>query len=176
MKTLLSLAMLSVTSLVSGTSDAQVAQLAPAKPRFSITIKTTPSKVKAGADVVVEAEMKNVSAEDIFDSFAEGCYGQGTTSFRWEIRDSDGKQVPMTEYGIKANHLEPPPGSVGPYVPVCVNVISYPLGPGKTVMQKLALSKEYDLSKPGKYSIQALRGDTTTTDVKSNTITLTVTP
>lgn len=41
----------------------------------------------------------------------------------------------------------------------------------------MALSKEYDLNKPGKYTVQASRLEADgKTDVKSNVIALTVTP
>ena len=83
----------------------------------------------------------------------------------------------MTEYGLKINGLEPPQGEPGPggYAPSARKTVFGLLGPDKAIVEKMALSKEYDLSKPGKYSIQALRSDGKT-DVKSNTITVTVMP
>ena len=175
MKMLLTFVTLTMASLVSGNSIAQVAQPAPAEPKISIAIKTAQSAVKVGSDVEVEAEMRNISTEDVGFGGAMGPPG-GTTSFRWEIRDSEGKAVPMTEYGIKANHVDTPQGPA-PGVPHIWAGSSFgaSLGPGKSVVQKLALSKEYNLSKAGKYTIRALRSDGQI-DVKSNTVTLTLTP
>ena len=131
--------------------------------------------MKVGSDVEVEVKMKNISAEDIFYSVLTG-RGQGPvpSGFTWEILKSEGKPVPFTEYGLKINHPEPELGPGG-YVPAAGKTVFGLLGPGKAIVAKRALSKEYDLSKPGKYSIQALRFDGKT-DVKSNVITLTVTP
>jgi hypothetical protein len=84
----------------------------------------------------------------------------------------------MTDYGIKANHLDPSQDASGPRVPPHISTgsaFAETLGRGKSVVQKLALSKEYDLSNPGKYTIQALHSDGKT-DVQSNVISLTVTP
>jgi hypothetical protein len=165
--------LLFMVSPVFGNSAAQVAQPAPAEPKISITIKTAQSTVNVGSDVEVEVEMRNISAGDIFYG-AAGVFGAGTTSFKWEIRDNKGRTIPMTEYGIKANHIDPSLEGVPPHVHAG-SAFAETLGPGKSVVQKLALSKEYDLSKPGKYTIQALHTDGKT-DVKSNTITVTVTP
>jgi hypothetical protein len=172
MQTLLTVAMFTLASLTFESSAAQITQPSPAEPKISITIKTAQSAVKVGSDVDVEVEMKNISTADVGAGGAMGPPGL-TTLFRWEIRDNDGKAVQMTEYGIKANHLEPPPP--GPPHIWAGSFFGEALSPGKTLVQKLALSKEYNLSKPGKYTIQALRFDGTI-DVKSNTISLTVTP
>jgi hypothetical protein len=158
-------------SIVWANSAAQVAQPAPAEPRISITIKIPQTAVKIGSDVVVEAEMKNISAEDV-GFVPTSTMSSSTTSFRWDIRDSVGKPVQMTEYGLKANHLDSPGG-----VPRIFAGSSFSdrLAPGESVRQKLALSKEYNLSKPGNYTIEALGNDAGAL-VKSNTITLAITP
>ena len=124
--------------------------------------------------MVVEAEMKNISAEDIFYS-ALTVRGPepGPSGFTWEILNGERKPVPFTEYGLKINRPEPELGPGG-YVPAAGKTVFGLLGPGKAVVEKRALSKEYVLSKPGTYTIQALRSDGNI-DVKSNIITLTVT-
>ena len=152
-------------------SAPQVAQPAPAEPRISITIKTALSTVKVGSNVDVEVEMKNISAEGV-GFVPPSTMSFSTTSFKWDIRDSAGKPVTMTVYGLKVN-CEDAPGGVPR---ICAgSSFSDILDPGKTLTQKLALSKEYDLSKPGKFTVQAFHYDGKT-EVKSNTITLTVTP
>lgn len=163
--------MLTIASLVPGNSAAQVAQPATAKPKISIAIKTAQNAVKVASDVDVEVEMKNISQEGV-GFILTGTMSFSSTSFRWDIRDIASKPVPMTEYGLKANCLDSPGG-----VPRICSGSSFgdTLDPGKAFRQKLTLSKEYDLSKPGKYTIQAFRSDGKT-DVKSNVITLTVTP
>jgi hypothetical protein len=175
MRTQLIIVVFAVASLVAENSSAQVAQSVSGEPTISITVKTPQSTVTVGSDVEVEVEMKNISAGDILYS-AAGLFGGGSsTSFRWDVRDGAGKAIPMTQYGIKANHLEPPQERGVPPSVRTGSAFAETLSPGKTVVQKLALSKEYDLSKPGKYTIQALRFDGKL-DVKSNIITLIVTP
>jgi hypothetical protein len=171
MKPLFTLVIITIVSLVSGNSTAQVAHPTPAEPRISITIKTAQSAVKVSSDVDVEVEMKNTSAEGVgFEPTST--MSSSTTSFGWDIRDNADKPVPMTEYGLKANCLDSPGGAPR----ICAgSSFGDILDPGKSFRQKLALSKEYDLSKPGKYTIQALHTDGKT-DVKSNVIALTVTP
>ena len=102
------------TSVISAGGQAQVAQPAPAEPKFSLTIKTAQGTVKVGSDVVVEAEMKNISAEDVFYSVFTG-RGDGpvASGFTWEILNSKGKPVPFTEYGLKLNRPEPELGPGG---------------------------------------------------------------
>jgi len=169
MKKLLILVMLFAPLVVFGTGVSQIAQPKTAKPRIVISIKTAKTSVKAGSVVEVKVEEKNISDRDVPGADA---FSPSTTFCRWKVRDNLGKQVPMTEYGLKANHLASPDG-----VPRISSGSSFssPLGPGQTMTQNLALSKEYDLSNPGKYAIQAISSDGET-DVKSNTITLTVTP
>jgi len=167
----LKLILLMVVSLASGNRSAQVAQPTPAEPKITIVIKMAKTVVKFGSDVVAEVEMKNISQEGV-GFVPPGTMSCSTTSFRWDIRDSAGKPVPMTEYGLKANCLDSPGG-----VPRISAGSSFRdmLDPGKSFRQELALSKEYGLSKPGRYTIQAFRSDGKI-DVKSNTITLTVAP
>src|SRR5882672_3553931 len=62
---------------------------------------------KVGSDVEVEVEMKNISAEGV-GFVPTSTMSSSTTSFRWDIREGAGKEVPMTEYGLKANCLDSP--------------------------------------------------------------------
>jgi hypothetical protein len=169
MKILVMLTLFAIGPLIIGGSTST--QVTHPSPRISIAINTTRTVVKTGSDVVVEVEMKNISQEDVPDG-APLTPGLGSTGFRWEVRDSAGKQVAMTDYGIRVNHPESSSGE--PHVWVG-SFFTAPLAPGKVINQKLALTREYDFSKPGKYTIQASRWDGQI-EVKSNTITLTVTP
>lgn len=169
MKELLMLVMLSAQSLASGNSVAQVAKPKPAEPKIAIVIKAAQTSVKVGSIVEVEVQEMNISHGDVPGG---GPFSASTTIFRWDIRDSTGKQVPMTEYGLKANHLDSPDGVPRVWAG---SSFSAPLAPGQTITQKLTLSKKYDLSNPGKYTIQAIQSDGEM-DVKSNTVTLSVTP
>jgi hypothetical protein len=169
---ILTVVALTMASLVSGNVSGQVAQSTLTEPKITITIKTEQSIAAVGSAVEVQVEMKNISAADISYG-AAGIFGAGTTSFRWEIRDGEGRAIPMTQYGLKVNHLDDPREGVAPTIRA-ESAFAETLRPGKSVVQKVALSKEYDLGKPGKYTIQALRFDGNV-EVKSNIITLTLT-
>jgi hypothetical protein len=170
MKNLLLIMALAISCFICGNGAAQAPKAVPAEPKTAITIKTAQNKVAAGSNVEVDAEIRNISTGNILF----GVDQMETTSFFWDIRDSGNKPVPMTEYGIKANHAEPTQEGAPPRV-LLRSTFSAELAPGKAVTQTLALTKEYDLSKPGKYTIQASRFDGNVV-VKSNVITLNVTP
>jgi hypothetical protein len=57
-------------------------------------------------------------------------------------------------------------------------ILASPLNPGEEDRHSLMISKLYDLSKPGKYTIQVTRLDLEGTKIqlKSNAITVTVEP
>jgi hypothetical protein len=154
--------LLAVIPLASKTT----AQVASEKPPFTITISTPQATVKAGLDVKVEATMTNTSDQDV--SYAVGV----GPIINVDVRDAEGKPVSETPEGRKIHGTDRRDGPGG-----VLTVIRIPLKPGKTLAGESILSKEYDLSKPGKYTVQAHRFDgVSMTMVKSNTITLTVTP
>ena len=102
-----------------------------------------------------------------------------------QVRDAEGKPVAETEYGktIHARSLRPPrisdsktPGKLtgGPIG----GAIMTALQPGGTVTEESDLCKEFDLSKPGTYTVQALnrsRDPDTGRIVTSNKVTFTIT-
>ncbi len=111
--------------------------------------------------------MTNTSGKDIH-------YGQ-PLSVKWamlfdvHILDGANKLVPETAYGRQLHGTDRNPASLGG------SVFSAQVAPGKTVEQQLMLNKEYEIERPGKYTIQVERFDAVSgITVKSNTITLTV--
>lgn len=89
-----------------------------------------------------------------------------------DIRDAEGRPVPETPDGRKLHVKDHRDGPGGAFT-----VVRVPIKPGKTFEEEPMLNKEYDLSTAGKYTIQAHRFDgVSMTLVKSNTITVTVTP
>jgi hypothetical protein len=106
---------LSIAFLIPVSAFAQAPQAAPTGATISITIKATKTTLTVGADVEVQVEMKNISSNNIFYPAAR-VLASRTTSFSWEVRDSGGKPVPMTPYGIKANHIVQPQAGVAPII------------------------------------------------------------
>lgn len=155
---------------------------ANAKPAFKITISTPTTTVKAGSPVVVSARIENISDRDM--NFVVGPGPRKPMGFI--VLDSDGRPVPQTPNGIKfysrGTQKQPSAkqGSAAKGIPgEAGSVIGFTVKPGKTIGEKSQddLSKWWDFSKPGKYTIQAEDWDRASKSfVKSNTITLTVTP
>lgn len=149
---------------------------ADTQPTFSVTISTPVSLMKSGSEVELDIATKNISGRDVYHHVTT----LGST-LKITARDSKGNPVPMTPYGLKIHGMDPK------NPPVIISVASFrmPLKPGEVFNEKIALSKEYDLSKPDKYTVQVLRDDVLSESdkklgrgpaVNSNMITLTVIP
>jgi hypothetical protein len=143
-----------VTEAAGGTQPIEGSQ-AP----FSLTIATRQDAVRAGSEVTLETFLTNTSNHVVEFDFA-------VTKLDLQVRDSRGNLVPLTKDG---QELQKQFGARGG------NLV--PVQPGKTERGDILLDRVYDLSQPGTYTIQVHRLDETSkTVVKSNTITLIVTP
>jgi hypothetical protein len=152
-------------------ATAQVVQVE--QPSCSISISTPESPIKAGLEVKLDITTKNVSDRTIYLVYST----VPGRNMRIDVRDSEGNPVSETPYGLKVHGTDPK------RVPFSGTMFStrVPVKPGETYEEKLVLSKEYDMSRPGRYSIRVQRSDVlndtnTVTFVKSNTITVIVTP
>jgi len=131
--------------------------------KFKITVSADNSEVKTGSDVCVETSLTNTSSHDLFISFA---VGNGTLDFDYEVR-FEGRDL------ISAKPL--PGRFVG-------SVEGGELKPNDVRSVHECLNKRYDLSKPGKYMIRAVRGAWINTkakkikSIRSNVVTITVVP
>ncbi len=132
---------------------------------FSIVITTAQVTVKVGSEVRVDIQVKNSSDANIMlDS-------PGSPSYDMDVRDSKGEQAPETELMRKIHAPQDPSTRLeGSFV--------VPILPrGQSVQQYLSVSKFYDISTAGKYTIQLQATDhLSKKSVKSNTITVIVTP
>jgi hypothetical protein len=140
---------------------------AAARPQpFSITIRPEPAKAKAGSQIVVEIEMKNLSDHNV--DCSKSFVNAVDIAFRYDIRNARGKPLP------KRTRKHPELGEVGSGYPPCT------LKPGETTTSSAVISMLYDLTKPGRYTIQVSRPltdeHTEPGRVYSNKITVTVTP
>lgn len=139
-------------------------QSPPANALFSLTIETKKSTVKAGSAVWVEVKMENKSDHDLSVYRAiSGDLDQCGWVYRVHIRDTKGVEPSQTKFAQSVGV-----GGSGGYIP---------LRPEKTITDRCNVAKLYDLSRPGKYTIQVERLDEQSKAfVESNTITVTVTP
>jgi hypothetical protein len=133
---------------------------------FSLSITAKEHKVQAGSGVRVKLIMKNTSAREINLDFEPY---KGFFDCYFQVFDQAGLPVPPTKYShyacLEAGFL--------PWSTTCCPGIS--LAPGQSVEPELHLTRLFDLTRPGKYSILAAQVDMETHSiVKSNTVSITV--
>jgi hypothetical protein len=145
---------ITVTVLDAPTFDQKFAQTGAS---FLLTITTMNDTVKPGADIVLRTYISNLTGHEIkFDA----------AKMPIAVYDSHGNLAPWTGGPEWRRIMDTGNGLTG-------GAEAY----GTTGNDFCHLDKLYDLSKPGKYTIQASRfDDESKTWVKSNTITLTVVP
>jgi hypothetical protein len=136
---------------------------------FSLTISTEHDRVKVGSEVLVQITLTNTSDQEIALGKAPGNLPQAESEYLVEVHDSRGQTAPDTDYGRKIKQNK---------IVVSFSRVSATVGPGESLKDGVILTKLYDLSRPGKYSVQLLRkvppqlGDGL---IKSNKVTITVT-
>ncbi len=166
MNILIKLALLSTLTTAPGMTAAQGAH--PAEPWFSVTISTPKAVVTVGSDIKLKVVFVNNTEQDIR---YPGAGGPGRTGpvFDIDIRDSGGKPALETPYGLKMHGKDTREWRGG-------SVFGGTAHPGNKIEEELILSKEYDMSKPGDYTVQVLERNPKFQAVKSNSITITVVP
>jgi len=173
-----------------------------AKPPFSISISLAQDVVKAGSEVSLDIVLTNTSDENIVIS---GWKDQSCEIYEIEIHDSEGKRLPQRNECLPSenpNQITVCVSASSPVIRLCVpqNQVLKPHGEMK---EEVLVNELYDLSRPGKYTIQAQRensprtiiavprkfgygsqelelydktNDTSRATVESNTVTLRVQP
>lgn len=147
---------------VGQTSAAQRATKSPIA--IAITVETP--TVKAGTGVSIRASLTNNSNQPLD---ASGCYCGPSgldSAFKWEVRDSSGH--------LASKRVCPHP-EVATGSPILDRIIA----PGGAISGDQDVSRLYDMTRPGKYVIQASREIPKEMGggvVKSNVVTVTVAP
>ena len=140
------------------------------RPPFSVTISSKEPVVKSGSIIWVDATVKNTSDEVI----SVGSTAPVEFAYDIDVWTDKSARAPETKLGRRRNNRTTPEDET---MVILSDSAESPLKPGKTLTDHVNVSKMYDLSQPGKYTIEFRRLDEETkTFVKSNKITLTVTP
>jgi hypothetical protein len=143
-----------------------------AKPPFSLTITAADSVVKSGSEIWADATVKNTSDHEISVFSTSDHLGNEYNADVWTDKST---LAPETRLGREINNHTTPEDERTPQIRISSRG-SIPLKPGKTFTDHANVSTMYDLSQPGKYTIQFRKyDDESKTTVKSNKITVTVT-
>jgi len=145
------------------------------KEAISLSISAIKDVVKSGSPVVLEIAMKNTSNHDISYWF-ENREDRGGFDYLIDVWD-DKQAVPeYTKLGRGLKGREDP-AYVSPDTPINSSGVVRILKVGEIATDRVSVSKIYDLTRSGKYTIQVRRFDEESKiQVKSNKVTVTVTP
>ena len=141
------------------------------EPSFALSVTAAQDAVKAGSSVTLTITLTNTSDRKI--QVVKEAGGRGPLDLRLDVRDGQGNTVRRA--GPKLSKEKN--GRIVKHIYVWASsVTNVDLPPGQKVTDVLPVDRLFDLTQPGKYSIQASRYDSETkTWVKSNTVTVTVT-
>jgi hypothetical protein len=137
--------------------DVAAAQTETSGAPFSLAISVPETTVQAGNNLKIEVTIKNISGHDQF------CEIGNTIPFRLLAHDSAGGEVRLTSLGLRAYHFS---GSSFARV----------LHPGESIHRERLLDEDFDLTKPGTYTVQAAQELSGTTAARSNIVTITIVP
>lgn len=135
----------------------------PGKAPFTLTISTDKPTVVAGSHVFIKITQTNTSDRSI--GCAAGDSNGFQIAFRYEVLDEAGKSVkiPGEHHELRGFSWRGPCN----------------LAPGESTSRDSQITALYDLSKPGKYTVQVssqASSDEKDGVIKSNVITITVLP
>ena len=141
------------------------------KATISISITATQDVVKAGSPVFLDMTITNMSSHQV----ELGVFGRAWVR-EVEVRDSQGNQSLTREGRILFKHEAATSKDVITSMWGLGSESSSPLDPGKARVFHRQVPALFDLSQPGKYTIQVHRIDGPGVVVNSNTVTVTVVP
>lgn len=138
-------------------------------PQISMTISAVNSTVKAGSPVLIDVVLANILSQTIYLGRIRTTSDDDDGGWNdWvDVWDAKGATAPQTEVGKR---IQDP---MGPGVAASVSTLILEAGTKQT--DRVNVSKLYDLSQPGTYTIQVRRMDHGGYD-RSNKITVTVIP
>lgn len=156
-----------------GSAPQQTAPQPPAQ--LSLAVDGVQAVVQAGDAVNVKVVNKNISQQTLnlwIDSNAD----QIGWVYRVNVHDQNGATPPDTKFGRMFRYNEEGSPNVGPGTFLASSGGFHALQPGETLTDIIDVSRLYDFSQPGRYTIQVLRYDANNIIVNSNPLTITVTP
>jgi hypothetical protein len=125
-----------------------------AEPEFSLAVSVAKDGVKAGAEVRLRILLTNLTDHQILIGRLLHPLGQ-ENEYSFDVRDDQGRKVPLTRYGRAVNGT-PDKGDERQDCGDCSG-FGQDVEPHEKITDEIVISKIYDLTKPGKYTVQASR-------------------
>jgi hypothetical protein len=150
-------------------------------PSATISLTVEPSVVMAEKPLTLEAILTNRSDKQMFFELALSCGFDATLDIK--VRDDKGNQPSQTILLRRATHQDVGPDgrALNPehdgHTHICMGSFAVRgVMPNDTLKTTVDLSQMYDLSQPGKYTVQVRRVDTNNNAWQSNSVEFTVVP
>lgn len=139
---------------------------------FSFDASVAHNDFKIGSPIVIEVQLKNISDHDIMRGSIAGYEDRPEVlGFRPVLRDDQGKEPPLTNWGRRV-FGRPLPGEPS----LTLNAVGLiAVHPGEVFRSEIKLNDLYDLTAPGKYTVHVTHYDTDNKElVSSKPITFTI--
>lgn len=153
---------------------AQNSSTSGTQPAMLLAISAEQNSVNVGTPVRVKVILTNKSGHDVTFSRPGDGY-----DCRLDVRDINGKLAPDTKFGyLRSSHDTKPDEFVISPDDLKGRLVVVTVKAGETLTWEEDAAKLYDMTQPGKYAVQGQMQDPTNPSeaLKSNTITVTVTP
>ncbi len=134
---------------------------------FCLVLGTRQYTFKRGSEVTLDVAVTNITDQKIYIAPRTGTSG-------WEIQDSDGRPVKKME-AVKSEKKPEPDGASSAVHSTAGSYSAFEIGPRQTLHFQEVVTNEFDLTRPGKYTIRAAH-EFGNFLVKSNSITIVATP
>jgi hypothetical protein len=164
-----------IAFLLAAASGVQSAQVPAAdkgeRPDYSLSIRAKQAETRVGSQVTIEVVQTNMSDHQLTTSAGSGP-DEAAVFYKTYVYGGDGALAPETKFGRRVRTEKDDPGETT--VIVGEALLRY-LQPGGSLRDEITLNRLYDLSKPGKYTVQVQGLDSAGRVAKSNTVTIIIT-
>jgi hypothetical protein len=172
-------ALLIMPALAASAQDQAQSPAVAAVPKadYNLAIRAKQAEVKAGSELRLEIVTRNVSDHTIADSYATkntDDTDQGYVAYVW---DEKGDLAKETKYErlIRTSMNDPEDIKKGQIIILTGSRSPGELPPGSTHQDEILLNRLYDVSQPGKYTVQVRTWGDMAGRALSNKITITIT-
>lgn len=127
----------------------------PDQPAYSLTIRTKQSEVKAGKPINVDVTLTNITPDKTLSIPIDRGENIGLT-YDFRVDDSQGAEAPSTPYlrALKNNRKPDDPD-----VQIIFDVRVWTVPPGKSMTNRMDITRLFEIDVPGTYTVWVERVD-----------------